>query len=125
MFTSPAPQPSQSANAQIGETGGSIKKKTMGNRRHLSAVLWRFSTAASDTQCKRVFVASADFSNRPSAVRRTLHLAAFHIVFVKHIPKIYSISFKSLLTIPGLALPCIAFIVWPTRNPIAFSLPAL
>ena len=41
----------------------------MGSRRHLSAVLWRFSTAASDTQCKRVFVASADFSNRPSAVR--------------------------------------------------------
>ena len=57
--------------------------------------------------------------------RRTLHLAASHIVFVKHIPKIYSSSFKSLLTIPGLALPCIAFIVWPTRNPIAFSLPAL
>lgn len=35
----------------------------------------------------------------------------------------YSNSFNSLFTIPGSAFPFIAFIVCPTKNPMAFVFP--
>ena len=33
------------------------------------------------------------------------------------------ISFNNWFTIPGFAFPFAAFMVWPTRKPMAFSLP--
>ena len=36
---------------------------------------------------------------------------------------VYSSSFSIWLTLAGSALPFIAFMVWPTRKPMAFSLP--
>jgi hypothetical protein len=37
--------------------------------------------------------------------------------------QLWSFFFKSSLTTPGFALPPVAFIVWPTKNPNSASLP--
>lgn len=55
---------------------------------------------------------------RASKQAATKHNGAYNAFYC-----IFSLSI--LVTIPGLALPRDFFIIWPTRKPIALSLPAL